>query len=125
MTFKKVLLPATMVLFALCRAAAAATLRSSDDAFSVNVPGKWQVPESTDPRSALLAKKEKAEIKVQSLSRPAPDEALTAKLQATQKKLKKDRGDITIEKYLRSRPPTTERIRYVEDYIGRYLGRSK
>lgn len=89
MTFKKVLLQAAVILFALCQAAPAATLKSSDDAFSLNLPGKWQVSESTDPRSALLAKKGKAEIKVQSLSKAATDKALTAKLQATRNKLKK------------------------------------
>jgi uncharacterized protein YxjI len=90
MTFMKVSLPAGMVLFMLCQAAAlAATLKSSDDAFSLNVPGKWQVSESTDPRSALLAKKGKAQIKIQSLSRPATEKALTAKLQATRIKLRK------------------------------------
>ncbi len=35
--------------------------------------------------------------------------------------LEKDQHDITIEKYLRSHPPTTERIQYVEAYIRRYL----
>lgn len=39
--------------------------------------------------------------------------------------MEKDQHDITIEKYLRSHPPTTERIRYVEDYISRYLAKSK
>jgi|GEM_PF-2963963 len=88
MTFKKASLPAALVL-ALCQAAFAATLKSSDDVFSLNVPGIWQVSESTDPRSALLAKKGKAEIKIQALSKPATEKELTAKIQATQKKLKK------------------------------------
>ncbi len=35
--------------------------------------------------------------------------------------LEKGQRDITIEKYLRSHPPTTERIQYVENYISRYL----
>ncbi|MCX5792929.1 MAG: M48 family metalloprotease [Elusimicrobia bacterium] len=35
--------------------------------------------------------------------------------------LEGDQHDITIEKYLRSHPPTTERIQYVEAYIRRYL----
>lgn len=39
--------------------------------------------------------------------------------------LEKEHQDITIEKYLRSHPPTTERIRYVEDYISRYLSKPK
>ena len=35
--------------------------------------------------------------------------------------LEKDQRDVTIEKYLRSHPPTTERIRYVENYILQHL----
>lgn len=35
--------------------------------------------------------------------------------------LEKDHQDVTIMKYLRSHPPTTERIRYVESYIRQHL----
>jgi len=33
--------------------------------------------------------------------------------------------DGSLERYLRSHPPTRERIRYVEDYIGRYLSKPR
>ncbi len=39
--------------------------------------------------------------------------------------LEKEQHDITIEKYLRSHPPTAERIQYVEDYISRYLNKPR
>jgi predicted Zn-dependent protease len=35
--------------------------------------------------------------------------------------LEKEHQDVTIEKYLRSHPPTTERIDYVQDYIRQHL----
>jgi len=89
MTFKKALLPAAIFLLALWQTASAATLKSSDDAFSLSVPGRWQVSESTDPSSVLLAKKGQAAIKIRALPAPATEKALKAKLQATQKKLKK------------------------------------
>lgn len=90
MTLKKASLPAAIALFALLQAPAmAATLKSFDDGFSLNVPGKWQSTDSTDPSSVLLAKKGRAEIKIRVLPAPAADKALAAKLQATRKKLKK------------------------------------
>lgn len=90
MTFKKVSLPIAIAFFTLLQAAAvAATLKSFDDGFSLNVPGKWQSTDSTDPSSVLLATKGQAEIKIRVLPAPADDKALIAKLQATRKKLKK------------------------------------
>lgn len=90
MTFKKASLPAAIAFLALFHsAAAAATLRSLDDGFSLNVPGKWQDAESADPVSVLLARKGREEIKIRALPEPVSDKALMAKLQATRKKLKK------------------------------------
>ncbi len=76
MTFKKVLLPAVIALFALWRTAAAATLKSSDDSFSLSVPGRWQISGSTDPGCVLQAKKGQAVIKIRSLPVAAAEESV-------------------------------------------------
>ncbi|MEI7529291.1 MAG: hypothetical protein WCK76_10140 [Elusimicrobiota bacterium] len=90
MTFKKASLPAGIVLFMLCQAAAsAATLKSADNGFLLNIPGKWQAEAAADPGSVLQVKKGRAEIKIRALSAFSAEKALKAKLQASQKKLKK------------------------------------
>lgn len=94
MTFKKASLPAALVLFALWQTSAlAATLKSSDGGFTMSVPGRWQAEKITDPGSVLQVKKGRAEIKIRALPAFAAEKALKAKLQATQKKLKK--GGVT------------------------------
>ncbi|MCX5792930.1 MAG: hypothetical protein NTY45_12060 [Elusimicrobia bacterium] len=90
MTFKKASLPTGIVLFMLCQAAvSAATLKSADNGFLLNVPGKWQAAAAADPGSVLQVKKGRAEIKIRALSAFSTEKALKAKLQASQKKLRK------------------------------------
>ncbi len=95
MTFKKTSVPACIVLLVLCQAAAvAATLKSSDNGFLLNIPGKWQAAEVTGPNNVLRVKKGRSEIKILYLSGFSAEKALRAKLQATREKLK--RGGVAV-----------------------------
>jgi uncharacterized protein YxjI len=65
-----------------------AVLRSSDRAFSLDIPGEWVAEEPASSAVVLQVKNDHAEIKVRTLAQPLTETAVKAKLQDSQKQLK-------------------------------------